>query len=183
MRLFVSVDLPTELHAAVADLQAEFEDIDGLRFTDPTQAHITVKFFGSVAPKRLGVVAELTTQAVAAADLPSFSVELADIGVFPSREYIRVLWLGVDAGGSALQALHEALERRAVEAGFDSADHSFTPHVTLARMEHAGGKTKLQQRLDQSPRVGAFEVTELCVTESERTPEGPVYHTRDRIPL
>lgn len=183
MRLFVSVDLPPELTDAVATLQAEFDDIAGLQFTDPTQAHITLKFFGSVPADRLESVTKLTKQAVDAAALAPFRVELTDLGVFPTREYIRVLWLGVDDGTAPLQTLHDELEHRAVDAGFDPAEHSFTPHVTLARMEHAGGKKRLQRRLDRSPTVGSFEVTAVRVTESELTQAGPVYHTRDRIEL
>lgn len=184
MRLFVSVDLPDRLAAAIGDLQAEFDAADGLRFTDPTQAHITLKFFGTVSETEYDEIVALTQAAVEAADTEPFRVTLGGLGVFPSREYIRVLWLGVEAGGAKLSRLHDQLEQRAVDAGFDPAQHSFTPHVTLARMEHAGGKDLVQAKLDAlEPTVGSFEVTALRVTESELTDDGPVYHTRERIPL
>jgi len=52
MRLFVSVDLPDDLAEPVADLQAEFTEASGLKFTDPEQAHITMKFLGML--RRVG---------------------------------------------------------------------------------------------------------------------------------
>jgi 2'-5' RNA ligase len=106
------------------------------------------------------------------------------VGAFPSHDYISVVWLGVAAGSAQLTALHEAIEAAYVDAGFDPADHDFTPHVTLARMKHAGGKAHVQnvlERLDPTP--GTMRVTEVRLTKSERGREGPVYSTVCRVSL
>jgi len=71
-----------------------------------------------------------------------------------------------------------------VDLGFDEADHDFTPHVTLARMEHAGGKELVQETVQhRDPDAGTLDVDEIRLTESTLTGEGPEYTTVARIPL
>ncbi|MFB6135760.1 MAG: RNA 2',3'-cyclic phosphodiesterase [Halobacteriaceae archaeon] len=186
MRLFVSVDLPGDLAEAVAAVQREFEDASGLRFTDPRQAHVTLKFLGEVDAADVDALRADVARAVADAGVAPFEVTYGGLGVFPSEEYIRVLWLGVrdGAGDAELTALQEAVEARLVARGFDPADHEFTPHVTLARMEHAGGKALVQRKLRElDPTVGTARVDAVCLTESDLGEDGPEYATVHRAPL
>lgn len=184
MRLFVSVDLPDALADGVAAVQDELRDASGLAFTDPTQAHVTVKFLGDTDPARLDVLEAALEEAVDAAGVDPFEATVGGLGAFPSEEYIRVVWIGFETGGEPLSRLHEAVENRTVALGFDPEDHDFTPHVTVARMEHAGGKELVQQVLrEQSPTVGSMAVDELRLTESELAPDGPEYTTVSRFPL
>ncbi|ELY65167.1 RNA 2',3'-cyclic phosphodiesterase [Natrinema versiforme] len=184
MRLFVSVDLPDDLAEPVADLQDEFADASGLTFTDPEQAHITMKFLGDVEEDRLPALERELAAAVEDADIDPFSVRYGGLGVFPSPDYISVVWLGVEQGGEELTRLHEAIEERTTAMGFDAEDHDFTPHVTLARMEHAGGKELVQELVrERDPTVGETRVEELRLTESTLTDEGPVYSTVESFPL
>jgi len=183
-RLFVSVDLPDELADDVAAVQERFEDASGLNVTDPEQAHITLKFLGDVEEERVGAVADAVSEAVADADVEPFTARYEGLGVFPSMEYISVLWLGVAEGGDELTRLHEAIEDRTTAMGFDPEDHAFTPHVTLARMEHAGGKELVQRGVREwDAPVGEMDVEDVRLTESELTSDGPVYSTVERFPL
>jgi 2'-5' RNA ligase len=90
----------------------------------------------------------------------------------------------VREGGEPLTRLHEAVEERTVALGFDPEDHDFTPHVTLARMDHAGGK-ELVQRLvrERDPDAGRLRVEALRLTESTLTDDGPEYSTVESVPL
>ncbi|ARS89609.1 RNA 2',3'-cyclic phosphodiesterase [Natrarchaeobaculum aegyptiacum] len=178
MRLFVSVDLPDDLAEPVADLQSEFSEASGLNFTDPEQAHVTLKFLGEVDEDRVPDLERELEAAVSDADVDSFRVRYGGLGVFWSLEYISVVWLGVEEGGAELTRLHEAIESRTTAMGFDAEDHDFTPHVTLARMEHAGGKELVQKLVtEREPTVGETTVESVRLTESTLTDEGPVYST------
>jgi 2'-5' RNA ligase len=185
MRLFVSVDLSEELAEGVAALQAEFADASGLDFVDPAQAHVTLKFLGDVVSDREDELVEALEAAVDAADLDPFDAELGGLGVFPSMDYISVVWLGVGDGSAELARLHEAIEAEFVdEHGFDPEDHDFTPHVTLARMKHAGGKELVQDLVrDRHPDLGTMRVTDVCLTESVLTHEGSEYETVHAVEL
>jgi len=183
-RLFVSVDLPDDLVEEVAAVQERFEDASGLNFTDPEQAHVTLKFLGDVADDRVGAVADAIGEAVADADVEPFTARYEGLGVFPSMEYISVLWLGVVEGGDELTRLHEAIEERTTAMGFEPEGHEFTPHVTLARMEHAGGKELVQRGVREwTASAGEATVEDVRLTESELTSDGPVYSTVERFPL
>jgi 2'-5' RNA ligase len=185
MRLFFAVDLPAELTEPLAALQAEFESAAGLRFTDPEQAHITMQFLGEVAAdSRLRDVKLAGAAAVDAANVEPFEVEIGGLGVFPSLDYISVLWAGVRDGAPALTTLQTALETETTELGFAPDDHEFTPHVTLARMNDARGKRLIQSALrERDPTVGRFEASELRLKRSTLTDEGPEYDTVARFPF
>jgi len=184
MRLFVSIDLPDDFAADVGAVQDEFADAAGLRFTDPEQAHVTLKFLGDVNRGELPRVENALRRAVEAAEVGPFEATYEDVGVFPDLGYIEVLWLGVGEGGDEMTALHEVIEREVTRLGFDPEDHDFTPHVTLARMEHAGGKEVVQENVEElSPTVGTTEVTEIRLTESVPTDDGPEYSTVESFAL
>jgi 2'-5' RNA ligase len=197
MRAFFAVDLPDDLAAPVAEAQAAFEGAEGLRFVDPEQAHVTLKFLGEVdepgdddadpgdadaaaegdAPALDDVIAA-GERAVADADVGRFECSVEGFGVFPSLDYISVVWVGVGDGSAELTALHEALEAEATALGVDPEDHAFTPHVTLARMDDARGKELVQEAVrNRDPDIGRFEVDAVRLVSSTLTSDGPVYET------
>lgn len=183
MRLFVSVDLP-DLAGAVATVQEEFESISGLRCTDPTDTHITLKFLGDVDADRLTDVTNAVESGVAESGVEPFDAHLAGLGAFPSQEYITVVWVGVDEGSEALHRLQAPLEDHLTAIGFDAEEHEFTPHATIARMDHAGGKERVQELLrTHSPALGTQHVDHVAITESTLTDAGPEYETVATVPL
>lgn len=178
MRLFVSIDLPDHLTAPLAELQTAFEPADGLRLVDPEQAHITLKFLGETDPDRLDTVIDRLNAAVAAASVGPFDASVEGLGVFPEMQYIRVVWVGIDDGADQMVRLHESIESAMIELGYDAASHAFTPHITLGRMKHAGGKSLVQRLVrDREPMLGTMHVDSISLTESTRTPDGPTYET------
>ncbi len=182
-RLFVSVDLPATLAGEFAAVQQELEDVEALRFTDPAQAHLTVKFLGDVDEDRVDDVVAALERAVDDAGVEPFEAEVGGVGAFPSPEYINVVWVGVGDGADELARLHEAVERETTALGFEPEEHDFTPHLTLARMDDARGKATVQAFLDEEPVVGRFDVDAIRLTESTLTDDGPVYETVESIPL
>ena len=186
MRLFVSVDLPSSLAEAVADAQASFEDCAGLRLTDPTQAHCTLTFLGDTDPGRVDEIETALETAVADAGVDPFDCTVGGLGVFPSMAYISVIWAGVrdGAGDAELTTLAAAVEDELTAIGFDPANHDFTPHITLARMDDARDKQRVQRLVDETdPTVGAFRVESIRLTKSTLTDDGPIYETVSEIRL
>jgi 2'-5' RNA ligase len=182
-RLFVSVDCDG-LADDIAAVQARLPDADGLDRTDPEQAHVTLQVLGDTDPDRVSDIVAALESAVEAAGIDPFAAELGGLGVFPSMAYISVVWLGVRSGGEQLVRLQEAIEPRVVELGFEADDHDFTPHVTLARMRHAGPKAAVQRAVRESdPDAGTLAVEEVRLTESVLTEAGPEYTTLAAVPL
>ena len=183
-RLFVALDLPDELADAFAALEEDAPDAPSLNYTDPEQAHVTVKFLGDTPEDDLDDVTDALERAVDDADVGPFTVEVGGLGAFPDEEYIRVVWVGVREGAEGLTRLHEAVERETTALGFDPEEHEFTPHLTVARMNDARGKEDVQRFLrERDPDVGRFEATELRLKGSELTDGGPRYRTVARFDL
>jgi len=183
MRLFVSVDLDG-LARDVQRVQDRLADASGLRLTDPEQAHLTLKFLGDTDPDRLPALTEQLRLAVEESGVEPFPAEFGGLGVFPSLDYISVVWLGVRRGSKSFTRLHGAIEDRTTAMGFDPEEHEFTPHVTLARMDHAGGKELVQSVVsERDPDVGEMTVDAVRLTESELTPSGPEYSTVEEFDL
>ncbi|ERH08688.1 MAG: 2'-5' RNA ligase [halophilic archaeon J07HX64] len=183
MRLFVSVDVGG-LAAEIAAVQRPFADASGLRLTDPRQAHVTLKFLGDTRAGQLPDLREAIAAAVADSGISPFRTEVGGFGVFPGLEYLSVVWLGVREGSEQLTALHERIESRTTAMGFNPEEHAFTPHVTLARMDHADNKERVQELVEtRDPTAGALTVDAVCLTESTLTSDGPVYETVERFDL
>jgi 2'-5' RNA ligase len=177
MRLFVSVDLG-DLADAVADAQEPLEPADGLRLTDPDQVHVTLKFLGETDPDQVDAIVAALERAVDAAEVAPFEAAVEGYGVFPHLDYITVVWLGFGAGSEPLTRLHEAIERETTDLGFDAEDHDFTPHATIARLDHAGGKERVKQVVqERDPSVGRVHVDAIHLVESQLRDDGPVYET------
>lgn len=182
MRLFVSVGLEP-LADPIETAQEPLVGLEGVRPTDPEQAHVTVKFLGE-GDHDLDALEEAIGRAVAEADVGSFEATLEGVGAFPSPEYIRVVWLGFVAGSEPLTELHRRVESETTALGYDEERHEFTPHVTLARVDNAAAKAEVQQFLrERDPEAGTIEIDHLRLTESTLTPDGPEYRTVEHFEL
>lgn len=182
-RLFVSVDLDG-LADEIAAVQERFEGASGLNFVDPEGAHVTLKFLGDTDPARLDALGDELAAAVDDAGVAPFDCAFGGLGVFPSLDYISVVWVGTRSGGEELTRLHEAVEERTTAMGFDAEDHDFTPHVTIARMDHAGGKGLVRETVrEDDPDAGRLAVEEIRLKESVLGPDGPTYDTVERFRL
>lgn len=203
MRLFFAVDLAEELQEPFAVLQDDLAAAEGLSFTDPEQAHLTMKFLGEVPAAGATADAGVPTEddadgdeptvsdakiagaaAAEATDLGPFEMEVGGLGAFPSEEYISVVWAGVRDGAADLHELAAALETETTERGFDPADNEFMPHVTVARMNDARGKDLVQDRIrNDDPTIGRFTAEELRLTRSVLGEDGAEHETIARFPL
>lgn len=182
MRLFVSVDVDS-LADRIEAVQEPLAGLEGIRPTDPRDAHVTVKFLGE-GEHDLDALDAAIWRAVEGADVGPFEATLEGVGAFPSAEYIRVVWLGFGAGHEQLTALHRQLETETAELGYDEERHDFTPHVTLARMENAAAKADVRRFLDEAdPEIGPLRVEDLRLKESTLTRNGPEYRTVARFEI
>ncbi|QLH77055.1 RNA 2',3'-cyclic phosphodiesterase [Halosimplex rubrum] len=182
-RLFVAVDLDG-LADEVAAVQKRFAGASGLNFVDPEGAHVTLKFLGDTDPGRVDALVDELAAAVDDAGVDPFEYEFGGLGVFPTLDYISVVWVGTRSGGEELTRLHEGVEARTTAMGFDAEDHEFTPHVTIARMDHAGGKELVRETVREGhPDAGRLAVEEVRLKESVLGPDGPTYDTVERFPL
>lgn len=177
MRLFVAVPVSEPARAQILKLLAKLREAGWpVRWVHDEGLHMTLKFFGEVAPERLDVIAEALR--FAAQGTEPLALELGDLGAFPSRTRPRVLWVGVEAP-AGLELLQDRIERGCEAIGFPPEGAPFQPHVTLGRLREgqrlpAGGLLDHAEEFEQV----SFVAQQLVLYESVLTTGGPRYESR-----
>jgi RNA 2',3'-cyclic 3'-phosphodiesterase len=137
MRLFVGINLPKKqrarIHSAARRLREEELPI---RWIDPDNLHVTLKFLGEVRRERVSDVEAAIGRV--AASTKAFRTVLGGFGAFPTIRRPRVVWLGVGANPE-LRCLKQDLEWTLGDLGFEAETRAFHPHITLGRAESWGG--------------------------------------------
>ncbi|RMH21172.1 MAG: RNA 2',3'-cyclic phosphodiesterase [Gemmatimonadetes bacterium] len=137
MRLFIALNFPKKererIHRAARPLrEAEMP----VRWVEPANYHITLKFLDEVPEARVGAVVGALESV--AANTPPIELELGGFGAFPTIRRPRVIWLGADPS-PALRCLKQDIEWALSDAGFPRETRAFHPHVTLGRAAEDGG--------------------------------------------
>lgn len=177
MRLFVAVPLADPARGQILGLLGKLRGAGWpVRWVHDEGLHMTLKFFGEVGGERVDVIAEALRFAAQGAG--PLTLELGDLGAFPSRSRPRVLWVGVHAP-PALELLQDRIERGCEAIGFPPEGAPFQPHITLGRVREGqrlppGG---LDDHADGFERV-PFVAQELVLYESVLTTGGPKYESR-----
>ncbi len=140
MRLFVAVELSDAVRAAVADLQARLKASGGqaaqVRWVEPVNFHLTVKFLGDL-PETLLPNVEAACAEIAAGSSP-FDFAVRGAGAFPKRAGpLKTLWAGVDEKGTAAwKTLVQRAGPNFLPFGI-AREGGLAPHVTLGRVKSA----------------------------------------------
>lgn len=167
-RLFVAVWPPAEVLEAVAALPRP--PLPGLRWTDPQQWHVTLRFIGRVEDPDPVVVA----MAQAVGPLAPIPVRAGPaVGRFGQR----VLHVPVEGLGVVASAVVAATS----EFGEPPEDRPFSGHLTLARVRK-GARVDLRP-LAGMPVAGEWTVREVTLVESRLSPAGARYEVVERFPL
>lgn len=166
-----------ELDALVAPLR---EKLVNARWTTPENQHLTLKFLGGTPGDRLDAVKQ-TCEMVARGHSPA-QLSFSDLGAFPSRTRVRVLWAGIEDEASRLPAVAADLDRAFESLGFPSEGRALTPHLTLARFKLPVPLKSGFPSIDTTG-VAGFEVQELTLFRSHLSPNGARYEVVDTFPL
>lgn len=190
LRLFIAIELPEKIRAAITAAQTECIKrlpAPGLKWAPPEQFHLTLRFLGSLDSTQLP---DLTTRLrKACGDLKPLDLKCAGFGLFPERGRPRVFWVGVhDDGGKDLDRTFRAVTE--ATAGFgqqEEPEKHFTGHITLARCKEIDRATTAKVRelvRDFSNReFGSWQATEVNIMRSELLPKGAIHSVLERIRL
>ena len=143
---------PTEIAGAAGlveralPAQVERNTLPGLRWTADDKLHLTLRFFGTIAPENLPALCAAC--ATAAQSLPrGFELRIQGASAFPAAKRARVLWLGIVGGAAELKQLSAELARATDSLGLPKDDREYTPHLTIARLTHPRNATALLEQL------------------------------------
>jgi RNA 2',3'-cyclic 3'-phosphodiesterase len=176
LRTFIAIDIPEFVRSTVAGLQEHLKrDVAGVRWVNPENIHLTLKFLGDVHGGDLVRIQNAMAQA--AGGVRPFSLSTAGIGAFPGLNRPRVIWVGIDGQTDALQSLNRRLLNRLAAAGFNGDKRKFSGHLTIGRGK---GNVNPVRLIDSIRAVKAFSakmfrVDRFILFKSDIRPTGAVY--------
>ncbi len=179
-RVFVAVGLSATAREQLVDAANRIrrEIPHGIQWANPEGMHLTLKFLGNISST--GVVALLNRLKATTAEAVPFSLQLAGLGMFPTRRKPRVLWAGVGGDLGELSQLQQAIESAINELGYPPEQRPFRPHITLGRPRRSVGDSQLSRigvvvSALASPAPVAWRVQSVDVMQSELHPTGARY--------
>jgi RNA 2',3'-cyclic 3'-phosphodiesterase len=174
MRLFVAFDLPREVRHALATLGPRLKpECRAARWVRPESMHVTLKFLGETDPQKLDAIRAALAPIRSAEPV---AMDFRVLGFFPNEFKPRVLWCGVQATPN-LAELAAAVEQALEPLGFPRETRTFSPHLTLARLEPGDALENLARAADslKSYDFGAARESEFHLFESVLKPSGAQY--------
>lgn len=133
MRLFLAVDVPTDVVLAVtAAIEPWRLALPSIRWVPPENWHITLKFLGATVSDRVAWLEEVVGGIVSTHGRST--VQVRGLGAFPSAERARIIWAGVGDAEPGLEALVGDLETGLAPV-YRKEMRRYHPHLTVARSE------------------------------------------------
>lgn len=173
-RLFVAVEIPAEIREKVHSLAEELPK-DGIKTVEPGNIHLTLKFIGDFPEEK---IPELESR-LSNVKFKKFSCTVSGVGVFPSPEYIRVVWAGLEC--NEMQKLAEEIEN-SLEGLVKKETRPFSSHVTIARVKRKIDANEFLEK-HKGEKFDSFAVSAFILMQSELSREGPVYTPLKKFPL
>ena len=137
MRLFIALNLPKKERERIYRAARRFREEEmPVRWLEPENFHVTLKFLGEVRQDRVPAVEEAVARV--AGSTKSFTTEFGGFGAFPTIRRPRTVWLGVGANPE-LRCLKQDVEWALGDVGFNAETRAFHPHITLGRADDRGG--------------------------------------------
>jgi len=174
MRIFIAVEY--NIRDRLRQIQQEILDKVNtnktyLKIVNPDNMHFTLSFLGEMTESQL----EKIKKVISELKFNRIPIVYNSIGVFPSTNYVKVIWVGIDKQGSeTLKQLHTLIYQKLNEIGIKT-DNRFVPHLTIFRVKnkipniyeicnHYNGQVFGQDLIDK-----------FYIKKSDLTPDGPIY--------
>jgi 2'-5' RNA ligase len=160
-RLFIALYPDTAARDAMHQLARNLVKESGGRVVPAANLHVTLKFLGPVDPSTQACLQQQLDHVRA----QHFKLRFSRIEY---RKRQQMLWAAPADLPDAVVELAEMVERSAIDCGLPPNNHTFSPHITLARKVHK--KIRLPDI-----EVPEAQIEEFSLVRSETLPEGSQY--------
>jgi 2'-5' RNA ligase len=182
--MFVALDLPDRVRAAIAAWAGRELTDPALRPVSEESLHITLAFLGYLPEKRIPELAGI----VEAGDGVTPRIELDDPVPRPPRGRPRLYALPASSDGAI--ELQSTLEARLVDAGlYEPEKRPFWPHVTVARVRREKRGSNRPATVSRPPGALPKELLQpfggvrITLYRSQLQPQGAQYTPLARLEL
>jgi len=188
MRTFVAIDFSPQIRGKIGEIIEYFKTQTpdyALKWVEPQNLHMTIKFLGEVSEGHLRTIKDVLSDTLEGRS--AFEIEVTGMGMYPSGQKPRVIWLGVE-GSETLKDIHKSLDQALQKASIPPDKRGLSPHLTIARVRRNVetlivqdiGKTLSQFKIDS---LGKCTIDRIVLYKSTLTPSGPIYDPLLSIPL
>jgi 2'-5' RNA ligase len=188
MRTFVAIDFSPQIRGKIGEIIEYFKTQTpdyALKWVEPQNLHMTIKFLGEVSEGHLRTIKDVLSDTLEGRS--AFEIEVTGMGMYPSTQKPRVIWLGVE-GSEPLKDIHQSLDQALQKASIPPDKRGLSPHLTIARVRRNVetlivqdiGKTLSQFKIDS---LGKCTIDRIVLYKSTLTPSGPIYDPLLSIPL
>lgn len=180
IRAFIAIDIPGEIQECLTIVSNQLKEKIGevpVRWVDPENIHLTLKFLGDVSMNNIEVLKESIRAEAYGCKPLVFSV--GGVGAFPKVRNPRVIWVGVEAPTEMID-LQRGIDVQMSRIGYASDRRPFSPHLTLGRVSRNAKAAEIRQISEvlSSSKIGFLgvgRVNAVHLYRSDLKPEGAVY--------
>ncbi|QGA79935.1 RNA 2',3'-cyclic phosphodiesterase [Candidatus Nanohalobium constans] len=169
MRVFTAVNIENE--KVLDKLEEMQKELDyGFNKVKPGKMHLTLQFFKNVDRNEL----EEIKTGLNKIEMEPFKLKIKGVGVFPSKDYVRVVWAGIES--EEVFELKNQVSKHSVE---EDNDHKFHPHITLSRVKNIARRDKkdFRRKLEklEDEEIAQTTVKSVKLFKSKHTGKAMVY--------
>ena len=182
MRLFIAIEIPPDVRAALAALLKELRAMaPEVKWVRPENMHITLKFLGETDGSKITAVQRALTAIRSGA---AVTLQFRGLGFFPNAKHARVFWAGMEASPN-LAVLAAEIDQAMHKLDFQLEDRAFTPHLTLGRFQPPGLPSRLAKVTQEqaAQEFGSLSAREFRLIESKLKPAGAEHTTLQSFPF
>jgi 2'-5' RNA ligase len=177
MRTFLAADIDKDVNDRIMEFMDIWSVMDkGVKWSKAGTNHITIYFFGEVAPDDIDVLTGAVSYALK--QIKPFNVSASGISAFPSMKRPRVFWIGIENGTNELEKIYESIKKdlpeKKIKVNIETKD--YTPHLTIGRVKGRCDPETIQKLSAESERkFGSFIIDKITLYQSILRREGPLY--------
>ena len=185
MRLFIALPLPEQIQEALSKIIRDLRQASAaVRWVDPHNIHLTLRFLGDTDPSLLPELKQLIDRV--AQQQASLTLGLNRLGAFPNLSKPRVYWISTadQAIIENLRNLAQRIELDICKLGFQAEGRPFKPHLTLGRLKQPHNVDRMAQAIKTYPiPTLRVQLSRIVLFQSTLTPKGAIYQSLHESPL
>lgn len=132
MRTFIGIDFSREFKDGLALIQSQLRTMasEG-RWKYIDNFHLTLKFLDEIDLRQAAKIKEKLDEICS--HTSGFKLQVSDLGFFPGKGCLRVLWLSFCGEMDKLDKLQAEIEAGLLETGFETEKRPYKPHITIGQ--------------------------------------------------
>jgi 2'-5' RNA ligase len=188
LRSFIAIEIPPTIQDAIS---CQTESLKGnfptpsIRWVPSNNIHLTLKFLGETSPQNIDQLAR--SLEIEINQIEPFSIPFSETGIFPNVRKPRIIWIGL-SHSPKLVIIHKLIESVTATFGFKREERSFSPHITLGRVNEIFPALNYKKLLEDIRSIDIsiieeLEVKSVTIFKSDLKPKGPIYTAIHSIPF